>query len=95
MGTRITTETKDHRLEVRTTATERELINSAASELGGDLSSFVVSSLIDASKRVLADRDQFTLSPEQMAAWDAVNRRPARELAGLRELMSHPSPFAD
>ena len=40
-------------------------------------------------------RDHFTLDSEQAAEWDRINRRPARELAGLRRLAERPSPFAE
>ena len=86
--------TRDRRLEVRTTAEERALIDRAVDAAGTDLTSFVVSYLTDAARRVLADRDRFTLSPEAAAEWERINRRPAEELAGLRRLMQRPSPFA-
>ncbi|WP_322769540.1 DUF1778 domain-containing protein [Frankia sp. Cr1] len=85
--------TRDRRLEVRTTAEERVLIDRAAEAAGTDLTSFVVSHLTDAARRVLADRDRFTLPPEAAAEWERVNRRPAEELVGLRQLMQRPSPF--
>ena len=87
--------TRNRRLEVRTTAEERELIDRAAEATGTDLTSFVVSHLTDAARHVLADRDRFTLSSESAAEWDRINRRPAKDLAGLRRLMQRPSPFAE
>jgi uncharacterized protein (DUF1778 family) len=89
------TRTRGKRLEVRTTAEERELIDRAADAAGCDLTSFVVEHLMDAARQVLADRDRFILSPEVAAEWDKANRRPARELAGLRRLMQRPSPFTE
>ena len=59
-----------------------------------DLTSFVVTNLTDAARRVLADRDHFSLSAEAAAEWERINRRPAEELSGLRRLMQRPSPFA-
>jgi uncharacterized protein (DUF1778 family) len=85
--------TRDRRLEVRTTEEERALIDRAAAAEGIDLTSFVVSHLTDTARRVLADRDRFTLSPEAAAEWERINRRPAEMLAGLRRLMQRPSPF--
>lgn len=89
------TRTRNRRLEIRTTAQERDLIDRAADASGTDLTSFVVEQLTEASRRVLADRDQFTLAPEAAAEWDRINRRSAKELAGLRRLMARPSPFAE
>ena len=87
--------TRDKRLEVRTTAEERDLIDRAAGAAGTDLTSFVVTHLTDAARQVLANRDQFELSPAAAAEWDKINRRPAKELAGLRSLMQRPSPFTE
>lgn len=87
--------TRNKRLEVRTTEGERDLIDRAAAVSGTDLTSFVVASLTDAARRVLADRDRFRLSADAAAAWELINRRPARELAGLRRLTERPSPFVD
>ncbi len=86
---------RSKRLEIRTTPEERELIDRAVAETGGDLTSFVVGSLADAARRILADRDRFVLSPEAAKAWDALNKRPARDLPGLRRLMERPPPFAE
>ena len=87
--------TRDKRLEVRTTLEERNLITRAAEELGSDLTSFVVTNLVDASRRVLADRVHFVLSIETAEQWDEMNNLPARELESLRRLMNRPSPFSE
>lgn len=89
------TRTRDRRLEVRTTAEERELIDRAAEAAGTDLTSFVIEHLTDAARQILADRDRFTLDADAAAEWDRINRRPAKELAGLRRLMQRPSPFTE
>ena len=86
---------RDKRLEVRTTLEERELINRAVEEVGTDLTTFVVTNLVDASRKVLADRSHFVLSSEVATQWDTMNDLPARELAGLRHLMNRPSPFGE
>lgn len=89
------TRTRDRRLEVRTTTEERELIDRAAEASGTDLTSFVIEHLTDAARQVLADRDRFMLDAAAAADWDLINRRPARELAGLKRLMQRPSPFTE
>jgi uncharacterized protein (DUF1778 family) len=88
-----TTRTRDKRLEVRTTAEERALIDRAAASTGTDVTSFVVTHVTDAAQRVLADRQRFELSPEASAEWDRINRRRARDLPGLRRLLERRSPF--
>ena len=82
------------RLEFRTTPEDRALIAMAVEANGTDLTEFAVTSLLEASRRVLADRTEFILDESAVAAWEAVNRRPARDLPGLRDLMARPSPFA-
>jgi uncharacterized protein (DUF1778 family) len=90
-----TARTRDRRLEIRTTAEERALIDRAAEASGTDLTSFVVANLTDAARRVLADRDRFVLDAAASAEWERINRRPAKELAGLRRLLQRPSPFIE
>lgn len=88
-----TTRTRSERLEVRTTKDERALIDRAAAEQGTDLTEFVISNLTVAAQRVLADRGEFVLDASAAEVWDAINRRRARDLPGLRRLMERPSPF--
>lgn len=89
------TRTRDRRLEVRTTTEERDLIDRAAEATGTDLTSFVIEHLTDAARQVLADRHHFTLDADAAAEWNRINRRPAKELAGLKRLMQRPSPFTE
>jgi len=90
-----TRRTRSERLEVRTTPEERALIDRAVALSGTDITEFVITNLTTASLRVLADRTEFSLGAEAQQAWEVINRRPARSLAGLRELMARPSPFTD
>lgn len=86
---------RDQRLGLRTTREERELIDRAVKIEGTDVTEFVISSAVDAARRVLADRDRFRLSPRALAEWERINRRRARDLPGLRKLMQRPSPFGE
>jgi uncharacterized protein (DUF1778 family) len=86
---------RSERLEVRTTPEDRALIDRAVAASDTDLTEFVVANLRVAARRVLADRSEFVLDAEAQRAWEKINRRPARTLAGLRELMARPSPFAE
>lgn len=87
------TRNRSERLEVRTTKADRELIDRAVSEVGTDLTDFVISNLTVAARRVLADRTEFVLDAEAAEAWEAINRRWARELPGLESLMQRPTPI--
>ncbi len=89
------TRRRDKRLEVRITSEERVLFDRAVAASGTDLTDFVVANLTVAAQRVLADRTEFVLDDDSLAAWEAVNRRRARDLPGLRALMDRPSPFID
>jgi uncharacterized protein (DUF1778 family) len=86
---------RSERLEARITAEEKALIEQAVAVLGQDKTSFIVSELVIAAQRVLADQEEFALTEAQSAAWDDVNSRPARSLAGIGELLARPSPFSD
>ena len=84
---------KDQRLEFRVTADDRELFARAARASGTDLSTFANENLRIAAQRVLADRTEFVLSPVEAAILDELMSRPPRDLPGLRELLSRPSPW--
>ncbi len=90
-----TRRTRSERLEVRTTPEDRALIDRAAAVSDMDLTEFVVANLTVAARRVLADRTEFALDADAHQAWETINHRRARDLAGLRELLARPSPFAD
>jgi len=85
---------RSKRLELRTTPEERELIERAAAVSGSDLTEFVLTHAADAPAASGGPRP-FQLSGDALVAWEAVNDRRARDLPGLRELMSRPSPFAE
>ena len=89
----VTNRRRSARLEVRTTPEDRTLIDRAVAAAGTDLTAFVVSSVTTASRRVLADRTVFIMSPEAAKVWEATNQRQARDLPGLRKLMERASPF--
>jgi len=93
MGTAVTR--KDQRLEFRISDSDKELFSRAAAAAGVSVSTFASDELRTAAQRVLADRAEFVLSPVEWGLWEALNERPARELAGLRALMERPTPFID
>jgi uncharacterized protein (DUF1778 family) len=84
---------RSSRIELRATEADRSLIFRAAEACNMKISEYAVSRLVTESRRVLADRTEFVLSPEAQAEWEAINARPARDLPELRKLMERPSPF--
>ena len=76
------------------TPEDRALIDRAVATVGTDLTAFVVSSVTTAARRVLADRTEFIMSPKVAKVWEAINKRRARDLPGLRKLLKRGSPFA-
>lgn len=86
---------KSERIEVRATPAERVLIDRAVAVSGSDLTTFVMSNLTVAAQRLLADRTVFEMDERQWRTWERINDEPARDLAGLRDLMWRPSPFGD
>lgn len=86
---------KDQRIEFRITSQDRDLLARAAEVEGTDLSGFATANLRIAAQRVLADRTEFVLSPVEAELWEQLNERPARDLPGLRALLSRPSPWVD
>ncbi len=86
---------RNRRLEVRTTAEDRQLIDRAVAASGTDLPGFVITHLRLAAQQVLADREEFRLDSEALEAWERINQQPERALKGLRALMDRPSPFEE
>ena len=95
MTTSVPAQKKDRRLEIRTTARDREVIVRAAASAGRDITSFVSESAVLAAQRVLADRTGFVLDTKQAAMWDALMDRPARDVPSLRAFLERPSIFVD
>jgi uncharacterized protein (DUF1778 family) len=89
----VETRRRSKRMEVRTTDEERSIIDAAVAARDTDLTAFVVGCSLAEARRVLADRTQFTLDPQALAAWEELNATPARSLPGLVALMARPSPF--
>ncbi len=85
---------KASRIELRATVDDRDLLDRAATALGTDRSSFLLSQGRLAAQRVLADRQHFLLDDDAKQEWERINSRPARNLPGLTRLLERTSPFA-
>ena len=62
---------------------------------GVRLTEFMVTASQVAAEAALAERTQFTLSPEKWRAFNAALDAPPRDLPALRRLFSEPSLFRD
>jgi uncharacterized protein (DUF1778 family) len=88
-----TARVRAERIEFRTTPEVRHLVERAVEASDSNLTDFAEASLVLAAQRVMADRYTFVLADDVAAEWEAINARPARELDGLRRLLTRPSPF--
>ena len=95
MAPSTTNRKRNERIELRATREQKELFERAAAQSDTTITAFMLDSGTEVAHRVLADRSRFVLDDEQLAAWEALNDRPAVDLPGLRRLMQRPSPFVD
>ena len=72
------------RIEFRATPEDRALIDRAVATAGTSVTAFVLASVTTTARQVLADRTEFVLPPKAANAWEAINKRPARDLPGLQ-----------
>ena len=83
------------RIEIRTTAELKIMLEQAARLQDQSLSAFVLSASRDAAARVLGDQTRFMLTTTQMSALNKALDAPARELPSLKRLFAKPSVFAE
>ncbi|MDQ4037982.1 MAG: DUF1778 domain-containing protein [Actinomycetota bacterium] len=86
---------RNARIEIRATDEERATIEQAVALAGTDLTQFVLGSALTEARRALADRTEFALSAEAVAAWEDLHAAPARHLPGLADLMARQSAFQE
>lgn len=70
-----------------------ETVRQAAETSNRSLTDFVVSAAVLEAERVLADRTQFALAPQQWAKFQTLLDRSPRDNLGLAELFARPSVF--
>ena len=79
---------RSERLDLRVSAETKRLLEDAAASEDRTLTDFVLASASIAARRVLADRREFTLSPERWAAFTVALEREPRYLPGLATLLA-------
>lgn len=83
------------RLNFRVTEPQKTLIRAGAEAKGVATSEFVMNSACKEAEQVLADRQQFTISPERYKAFVQALDQPAQDKPRLRQLLSEPSVLED
>lgn len=86
---------KDERLHLRVEPEQKALLEAASRASGDTVSAFVLRVAAVAAADVLADRRVFILDEPAWQVFDQALARPAKEVPGLRELLSAPTVLGD
>ena len=84
-------ETREDRISVRATPTQRRVLEKAAEATGKTLTSFVLDAASTEAQRALADRRLFMLDDAQWTRFTDALERPSIEKPRLRRLLTTPS----
>lgn len=82
---------KAERLHLRLDEQQKALLEAASRASGDSVSSFVLKAATAAAADVLADRRAFLLDEEDWRVFDEAFHAPAKDVAGLRELLTRPT----
>jgi uncharacterized protein (DUF1778 family) len=82
---------KAERLHLRVDAEQKALLEAASAATGSSVSTFVLAAATEAAADVLADRRVFVLDQQAWQVFDEAVTRPARDVAGLREMLAGPT----
>jgi uncharacterized protein (DUF1778 family) len=88
-----THEPKTERIDIRTSATVKRLLQQAASAKHQNVSEFLLEHGLAAAEDTLADRRLFVLDDGQWKTFQEALDGPTREKPWLRKLLSEPSIF--
>lgn len=86
-------EPKSERIDIRTSAVVKKLLQQAAAASHKNVSEFLLEHGLIAASETLANRRLFMLDDEQWQAFQAALDRPPQDLPRLRRLLSEPSIF--
>lgn len=86
---------KDERLHLRVEPEQKALLEAASRASGDTVSAFVLRVATEAAADILADRRVFVLDESAWQVFDQALSRPAKEVPGLRELLSGPTVLDD
>ncbi|MEA3418434.1 MAG: DUF1778 domain-containing protein [Campylobacterota bacterium] len=83
-----TIDTKDARIEFKTSRDIKTLLQDAASSLGMDLSSFLISTATQRAKDIIKEDNLLTLSKEEWQHFENLISSPRKPTKELKELMN-------
>ncbi len=79
---------KNARMELKTTNSLKEMLKTAATLAGQDLTSFVLTSAEERAKSVLSEYKSLSLSHEEQVTFMNALTNPSKSTEALKELMS-------
>ena len=82
---------KDARVELKTSKSLKDMLNTAASLAGQDLTSFVLRAAEEHAKAVLSEYQSLSLSHDEQVNFLHALKNPARPNQNLQDLMSEES----
>jgi len=82
---------KDARMELKTTKSQKDMLNSAAALSGQDLTSFVLASAEARAKSVLSEYQSLSLLQKEQTDFMTALAKPAKPTKALKDLMSKES----
>lgn len=80
-------QSKTERIDVRTSASAKQLLQEAARTCHKNVSEFLLDAGVTAAAQMLADRRQFALGETQWQAFQAALDRPVRRKPHLKKLL--------
>jgi uncharacterized protein (DUF1778 family) len=86
MGISTPEQQKNRRFQLRATASEEELIKTAANRQGVNVTDFILRSAREKAEQTLADQTRFVLDEKQWKAFLSALDAPARDKPRLRRL---------
>lgn len=76
------------RINLRTSAEAKAMIERAAALMGTTVSSFMLQNAYDAARRIVSETDTLLLTQRDFEAFTASIEKPAKPKAALRKLMA-------
>jgi uncharacterized protein (DUF1778 family) len=86
-------ETRNEKLDLRLTPTNKRVLQTAASAAHRSVSEFVLESALARAEETLPDRQRFGLDAEQWSQFQAALDGPTRPLPRMAALLNEPSVF--